>query len=143
MVKTKAQQQNNILQNSIERRQKKKNYSYDEIKIEFDNCEFGESEFCYLFNGPSILLISSDEKFKYIVDYEEMYLISNFGRIYSNYSNKFLKISDFFEIGKTINLSKNGVIKTYLISDLLEEHFNNEHFNEDNNEDFNEDPFPF
>ena len=64
-----------------------------------------------------------DERWLPIKGYEELYLVSNFGRVMSRTTSRVLQIRYTKTGYARVNLSKDGQIKTYRIHRLVGEHF--------------------
>lgn len=67
--------------------------------------------------------MATDERWLPIKGYEELYLISNFGRVMNKATSRVLRIRYTRGGYARVNLSKNGQIKTHRIHRLVGEHF--------------------
>lgn len=69
------------------------------------------------------------EQWKWIPDYEGLYKLSNYGRVYSVRSNKIIKTSLSGSGYEQVHLSKDGVCKSFLIHRLVAKLFVNNLYN--------------
>lgn len=67
--------------------------------------------------------MSADEKWKPVLGYEDHYIVSNLGHVFSLYRNKSVRIRKSLRGYGQVNLSKNGVLTTYRVHRLVATHF--------------------